>query len=146
MNWKTFKKELEKTEKVVFIDMLKTKRGFNDVRILRFFFCGRDNIRILEQKYKAIGFYVVIEKNYSWKDYDLWINLIDEKQNQGKRILSLYNLRHITEGYVQAIKRINALLSNGKREEGSRKPSKAFFLKNEKRETNKKIQGNSKKI
>ena len=108
MNWKKFKNEVVKTGKVAFIDMRKAKRGYNDVRILRFFFCG--NYKPLVEKYKAIGFYVVIEKNYTWKDYDLWINFIDEKQNLGEEVLTILNLRHITDGYIKAINKIKELV------------------------------------
>jgi len=109
MNWKRFKKEIEKTGKVVFIDMRKAKRGYNDLRILRFFFCG--NFKPLVEKYKAIGFYVVIEKNYTYRDYDLRIMLIDKSQKpHANDIFKLYNLRHITEGYIQAINKIKELV------------------------------------
>lgn len=70
MNWKQFKKQvLEQNECVTFIDKQKANRGLNEVRFLRFFFCN--NFKPYVDFYNAIGFYVIIEKGYYRKDYDL---------------------------------------------------------------------------
>jgi len=81
MNYKQLIKEIKNTKKAVLIDSQECKRGQNKVRILRFFFCSsKKKLDDLVKKNNAIGFYVVIERNFYSNDYEVYIKLISEKQ------------------------------------------------------------------
>lgn len=114
MNYKQFINKVRETGKAVLIDEQKAKRGYNNVRILRFFFCSKEGLRkqldeLVEQK-NAIGFYVTIEKNNTFKDYWITIQLIDKQQNIMNAMFYENNMS-ATELYNQALEKIKETLT-----------------------------------
>ena len=110
MNWKQFKREvLEQNKYITFIDKQKANRGLNEVRLLRFFFCN--NFKPFVDFYNAIGFYVIVEKNYFRKDYDLGIWLIEKDTQKTKDCVFSYTSFKAVNCYIEALRKIEGLMS-----------------------------------
>ena len=110
MNWKQFKKRvLEQNKYITFIDRQKANRGLNEVRFLRFFFC--DKFEPLVNFYKAIGFYVMIEKSYFRKDYDLSIILIEKDTQKADNCIFRYTSFKAEDCYNEGLKKIDELMN-----------------------------------
>jgi len=111
MNWKTFKNiVVNNIENLNFIDKNNCKRGSNDIRLIRFFFCG--NFKRLVERYKAVGFYVIIEKNNIdtfFKKYELSIYIIEEKEQKAGELLFKTESNYLRECYNKAIDKLKDL-------------------------------------
>ena len=109
MNWKQFKKELLREHKnLCFIDRIKTNRGSNEVRILRFFFCGE--FEPFVNFYNAIGFYVIIEKSYFRKEYEVGIEFIEKDTQKGMGYLNRYTFDKAEYCYNEAKNKIREIM------------------------------------
>lgn len=110
MNWKQFKNEVLKDNKnLCFIDRLKTTRGLNEVRILRFFFSG--DFKPFVDFYNAIGFYIIIEKSHFWNTYDIQIELINKDTQKGGDTLLFITENKAETIYKRAKEKIKELMT-----------------------------------
>src|SRR3990167_3428154 len=109
MNWKKFKNiVLDQNKNLCFIDRQKTNRGINEIRLLRFFFCGK--FKPFVEQYNAIGIYVIIEKSYYHKDYDLGLWFIDVDTQKTDRCFFRIGSFKAENCYNEAVNKIKELL------------------------------------
>ena len=109
MNWKQFKKRLlEQHRNLCFIDRQKCKRGLNEVRILRFFFCG--NFKPYVEKYNSIGFLFVVERNHFDKSWTIDGYSIDKDTQKNTQTYFRYSDDRAEGVYIKAFEKISEMM------------------------------------